>query len=341
MFTSARITLTAWYLLIIMCISLSFSAVIFQVLNREIERFARAQRIRFERRYFDNSIEFLPPHIDPELIEETSEHLLYILITVNGVILAVSGYLGFFLAGRTLKPIQTMIDDQNRFISDSSHELRTPLTAMKSSMEVNLRDKKLTLKNAKAVIRESIDEVDKLQSLSDSLLQLASYQSQDHKQNFEKIKLSEIIHESIRKIKPLADNKHIEITVMPAEMVVYGNKYSLIELLIILLDNAIKYSNPISIVSVAIHQTKSHVSIKIQDSGIGIPEKDIHQIFNRFYRADTARCKTTINGYGLGLSIAKKIVEFHNGSITVESKINEGSVFTVRLPVSRSANFQA
>src|SRR3989344_1252263 len=119
MFKSARLKLTAWYLLIIMLISLSFSGVIYRVLTREFERFERMQRFRIERRFSDvimpqNFMHRFPLPFDPELIKEIRQRLLFTLVLINGGIFLVAGGLGYFLAGRTLNPIKEMVDEQNR-----------------------------------------------------------------------------------------------------------------------------------------------------------------------------------------------------------------------------------
>ena len=210
MFHSARIKLTAWYLLIIMLVSMSFSLVIYKVLVNEVDRFARTQTFRIERR-FREGIYFPPemhlrgtlpkaPIIDSELVDEIKGRLVFALLAINGGILIISGGLGFLLAGKTLRPIQDVVDEQNRFITDSSHELRTPLTSLKSAMEVNLRDKNLKLKDAKKLISENIEEVNKLQSLSDELLQLAQYQKPNNNTKFEKLEFVDVVRTSIKKV---------------------------------------------------------------------------------------------------------------------------------------------
>src|SRR5260221_12833600 len=148
MFQSARIKLTTWYLVIIMTISICFSAFVYRLLSEEFDRFDRIQRYRFEHIIQDGQLP--PPHMipDPSLLNEVKQRLVIALGLIDLFILIVSGILSYFLAGRTLKPIQSMVDEQNRFISDASHELRTPLTALKSSMEVFLRDHNSTIDDA-------------------------------------------------------------------------------------------------------------------------------------------------------------------------------------------------
>jgi signal transduction histidine kinase len=324
-----------------MIISISFSLVIYEVLTNELERFAQIQRTRIERRL--NDFNSPPPELrqqfqaipkfDPELVKETKERLVLALIFINFGIIVISGVVGYFLAGKTLKPIQEMVDEQNRFISDASHELRTPLTSLKTAMEVSLRDKNFSVQNAKTLIIESIGEVNQLQALSEHLLQLAQYQKSNNHTIFKTVFLADLVEKSIAKVTPIAKKKQITIINKTRDAKLYGSKYGLIDLLVILLDNAVKYSNKKSFVEIASQKTAKSVSISIQDKGIGIHEKDIPHIFDRFYRADSARSKNQASGYGLGLSIAKKIIDVHNGFIYVKSKINKGTTFTVQLPL--------
>ena len=341
MFNKARITLTLWYLLIIMVISISFSVVIYQGATIEIQRALSFQRFRIE----NPEGEFIFPRqqrrivlIDPEVLEESKRRIALWLAGINVIILVTSGTAGFFLAGKTLKPIKKMMDDQSRFISDASHELRTPLTVLKSAMEVNLRDKNLTLKEAKKLIVENIEEVDKLQSLSDGLLQLAQFQKNGSKIFFETLSLLNLTQKSIQKIEPLAKKKNLIIKNTISNLKIEGNKDSLEKLFLIILDNAVKYSPAKKTIKIYSEKKDHTVSVYFEDQGIGIEEKDLPHIFDRFYRADSARAKTVDNGgYGLGLTIAKNIVDFHHGQIKVESKPGKGSVFTVSLPLKQTA----
>ncbi len=330
MFHFARIKLTAWYLLIIMLVSITFSAVIYKVLSYEVERFERTQRFRIERRLH---ITFSPAN--PELIEETKQRIFFMLSVVNLGIAAISGGLGYFLAGKTLEPIREMVDKQNRFISDASHELRTPLTSLKSSFEVYIRNLRHTTSEAKILITESIQEVDKLQSLSESLLQLAQYEDPQRRLSSETFSINRAVHEAMRKVKSIAHQKEISLVFDETDIEIEGNFYSFVELIIILLDNAIKYSEPGKTVRISVKKTDSVVSLAVTDQGIGIRSHDLPRIFERFYRADEARAKIASAGYGLGLSIAKKIAAIHKGTIIAQSTAGKGSIFTVRLPVKQ------
>ncbi len=331
MFQSARLQLTAWYILIIMLVSMTFSAVIYQMLTREVERFDQLQRFRIERRFPDRFPTHIPV-VSPELLEETGHRILLFLSIINAGVLTLSGGLSYILAGRTLKPIQEMVDEQNRFISDASHEFRTPLTSLKTSMEVNLRDKNLTLKEAKTTISEGIEDVNKLQSLSDSLLQLAQYQKPNGHTLFESLSLDKTIQEAVRKIQPVAKSKNIHFDLQSNDYEIQASKDGLIDLLVILLDNALKYSPPNSAVEITAGKSDKLMEISVTDHGVGIDPKDTPHVFDRFFRSEISRSKTSASGYGLGLSIAQKIVQVHHGSIAVKSMPGKGSTFTVRLP---------
>lgn len=337
MFESARIKLTVWYLLIIMIISLSFTAVIYRLLDREVVRFAHQQRLRIERRLTDGCPSIAQPPLDAELVSETKHRLLMSLLFVNASIFVAAGGFGYVLAGKTLNPIKAMVEDQNRFIGDTSHELKTPLTSLKTSFEVYLRDKKKNVKKADQLISESISEVDKLQSLSESLLQLSLYQQPVAQQSFETTSLVKVVTTAIQKVQPLADEKDITLKPPTKDATVWGDAQMLVQLFVILLDNAIKYSPQKSAVSTQITQKSGHAQIVVADTGLGIAEADIPHIFDRFYRADQARTKTNQGGYGLGLSIAHSIVSTHQGTITVTSKLGTGSTFIVTFPRRKKA----
>lgn len=334
MFQSARIQLTAWYLLIIMCICLLYGVSIYADINRELEQIKYIQINRIERQ-----MEGLPPTrlerkippVDPAVIEAVQHRLRIVLILVNLGILGVSGIAAYFLAGKTLKPIQDMLDKQNQFIADASHEIRTPLTAMKTSIEVNLRDKHLDLKTAKELLQDNLNDIQTLKSLSDNLLTLTSIPNA--RTTFEIVGLKEVLQYAIDKVSCPAKEKHISIISNLHEMSVKGDKNRLQEVFLILLDNAVKYSPEKSTIHISNHKVSSHIEVKIKDEGLGIAEKDLPHIFERFYRADTSRTHSKKDGYGLGLAIAKEIIDNHKGKIKVESKVGEGTTFTIHIPL--------
>lgn len=352
MFRSARIKLTGWYLLIIMSISISFSAVIYMGTSREMEKgFHRAElRLKAEElgirlpRHFSVQQEDLPPRlreVSPpflfvEDLEAAKERLFLDLLMVNGVILVISAMAGYFLAGQTLRPIAGAMEEQKRFVADASHELRTPLTALKTSMEVGLRDKKASLKETRKIIKSNLEEVEKLRSLSDKLLSLARYQDNGSNFVFTDVEITEVIKAAERKILALAKAKNITLKTKLKKQLISANKESLEEMMVIFLDNAVKYTLPKGRVKVKTGAGKKHLFIEIQDTGIGIVKKDIPHIFNRFYRIDQSRSKTKVSGFGLGLALAKRIISLHKGSVEVSSVLGKGTTFIIKLPLKHS-----
>lgn len=342
MFSSARIKLTFWYLLIITLIVTAFSVFIYQGITREINRVVRIQRIRMENpeqfiptpQLFYNSPIPAPRRVDLAVISEAQERIKVILVLIDLGILTLSAFASYFLAGRTLKPIEEMVEDQKQFIADASHELRTPLTALKTEIEVGLRDKKLTMKQAKNLLESNLEEVDKMKTLSDYLLTLSRYQSDGGNLQRQDLLNQTVINEAVSRVKLLAKQKKIKVKSNVDKTSFLGNGKSLVELLVILLDNAIKFSPKGSSVTIRSKKINNGLTFEVEDQGIGIPKEQQELIFNRFHQASKSKSD---EGFGLGLSIAKRIVELHNGTIWVKSEVKKGTTFSVRLPMG---NFQ-
>lgn len=342
MFQQARIKLTGWYLLIIMLISLIFSAVIYTITTRELERGLRRVEQRFRININDQLLprpRLLFDQLGPELIEDlklAKKRVVLRLIMINGIILLFSASAGWFLAGKTLTPIAQMVADQRRFVADASHELRTPLTAIKTEIEVALRDKKLALKTAKKLLASNLEEVNKLKSLTDYFLVLSQYQDASSKLTMEKVNLGQAVKEVCQQLQGIANRKNISITTDLKDVDLQANKVSLRQLITILVDNAIKYNRENGQVDLSLGKTGSQLWLRVKDNGLGIRKSDIPHIFKRFYRADLSRTKNVVAGYGLGLAIAKSIVDLHQGKISVQSISGQGSTFTVCLPLKRT-----
>jgi signal transduction histidine kinase len=226
-----------------------------------------------------------------------------------------------------------MVDEQNRFITDASHELRTPLTSLRTEIEVGLRDKTIDLNSAKKLLESNLEEVIALQSLSDNLLELA--QNGKEIKNTEKKELSilEIVNKAIKKVEPLALNKGVKIEKKIKDEKIFVVPDRISEVFVILLDNAIKYSKNKTKIIIESKKEKEKISISVTDYGIGIAKDDVPHIFDRFYRANKSRSKTETPGYGLGLSIAKKIIKAHDGEISVSSVFSKKTTFTVSIPI--------
>lgn len=233
-----------------------------------------------------------------------------------------------------LDRIQSSYEQQNQFVSDASHELRTPIAVIQGY--TNLLDR--WGKNDPAILEESIaamkTEAEDMKELVEKLLFLArgdkNYQKIDKKQFL----LNDLIDEVIKETK-LMDHCHEIINLSNCQAIlIYADRKLIKEALRIFVDNSIKYTPDTGKIMINCLSQKSKVVLSIEDTGLGIPEKDLPHIFNRFYRSDKSRTKQT-GGSGLGLAIAKWIIDKHGGTIKVESKINEGTRVNVFLPIDK------
>lgn len=338
MFRKTSLKLAGFYLLIIMFISLSFSASIYQVSVKELEKGLKHQRDSFAiglRTQLNSSNVQFPKIIigsPAEVLDKSRSTIIVNLIFVNLLILVGGGILSYYLARRSLKPIEEAHDAQRRFTADASHELRTPIAVMQTEIEVTLMDKSLTVEDAKIQLKSNLEELGHLTSLSDGLLRLARLE--DNSLDKSSADLKNITSNAISRVKPRAEKKSIQIIFKDKnKIMVMADTPSLEEAIVTLLDNAIKYSPKNTKVIVTIIKSQKSVQLSISDEGPGIDKEDIPHIFERFYRSDKARCKNKDQGYGLGLAIAKKIVDLHAGKISVKSKDGKGTTFTICLPL--------
>jgi len=337
-FRSATLQLTAWYLAILMSITIVFSLVIYQLNYHEVSmRLENLQQVLMEGTFSLQLPKYIAGSIDnpasPLMIQssQAAQQMAMSLVYINVFILIAGGLGSYFLARRTLKPIEQAHEAQSRFTSDASHELRTPLAAMKMELEVALRDNSITVEESKEVISSSLEEVDKLTKLTEMLLSLARLDYD--KLQREPIDVVALLDDAM---KPYArQKKRFDITTRKSA-VVYANKAAITELIGILVDNALKYSPEKSPISIRIFQKRGLVGFEVTNTGTPISAESIHRIFDRFYRTDTSRTNGTKRGYGLGLSIAKKITDIHNGEITASSSPLQ-TVFTWYLPIYRKS----
>lgn len=325
---SAVLKMTLYYLLIIMALSIGFSLFLYHVSSIELNRELR--RPSFITQTEIGTL-FNYDRFRDTRLEESHHHLLDNLIAFNIATLFIGGALSYALALRTLHPIEDALEAQSRFTADASHELRTPLTAMQTEIEVALRNPKLNAEAARQLLASNLEEVGKLKALSDSLLHLAQQNGQSD--SYRTISLKEVAAQAAEYHGKQAQAKDITIENRVPAMTVQGDKETLVQAVAILLDNAVKYSGPKTTVVLSGKRLNHQVELSVKDHGSGIKASDLPHIFDRFYRADRSRNKETVDGYGLGLSIAKKIVELHHGSITVKSTLEQGSTFTIKLPL--------
>lgn len=333
MFRSATFRLTVWYLAALALLSFVFSILLYRSLTSELGNGLQNQVVFIRDRQPQQPQPRLQEFLDQreKQIRESKDRILWQLVYFNLLIVATGGLGSYWLARRTLKPIEDAHEAQVRFTSDASHELRTPLAAMKAELEVGLRDKGLTLMESKNLHVSSLQELAKLEALTSGLLKLAVHD--DNRKNYYSITpLRQVVEEAIARVQSAAKAKNITLELEAGEGTAYGDQWALVELGAILLDNAVKYTQAGGLVALVVGSVPGYSLITVKDNGIGIPSSNLPFIFNRFYRSDSARAKVTAEGYGLGLSIAKKIVDAHGGSLTVSSALGKGTSFEARIP---------
>ena len=235
-----------------------------------------------------------------------------------------------------LSRVHQGVQQIRRFTADAAHELRTPVAIIRSAAEIALRRPR-EMESYQETLRTIAAESMRLSELLDQLLFLARNDSGALPLHREEVDLRTVADDVAQSLASLADPRQIHVQrlagIYPAK--VLGDRASLRRLVLILVENAIKYSQPGCTVKISDETAPGRMGISVADNGRGIREEDLPLIFDRFYRSETSR---TSSGFGLGLSIAKVIAEAHQGEIRVESKLGAGSKFTLLLPAAPSTN---
>ncbi len=245
----------------------------------------------------------------------THDELSQLVETINGMIERLE---------KSFKQIQ-------QFTADASHELKTPLTILKGEAELALR-KDRKPEEYRQYLRSSLEEINRLTRLVQDLLVLSRADTGRLVLHKEPVDLTTLVDACCEQCRFLGENRKVQIiSYHEAEAWILGDPYRLKQMLFNLVENAIKYSESGGKVEILTTRNGKYVNVLVRDEGVGIEEKDIPYIFDRFYRVDKSRSREA-GGTGLGLSICKWIAEAHGGKITVESTPEQGSCFTVWLP---------
>jgi len=256
--------------------------------------------------------------------------LLLILGGALGILLAGLG--SVFLAGRALVPIRQAFARQRQFTADASHELRTPLALVRANAEM-LERGGASLRFADAeLVHEIIRETDHLNRLIGDLLTLARADSESIAIESKPVDFRTLVAGVHEDLSLIAESRGIASDIaLNGAITVQGDEVRLRQLLLILLDNALKYTDPGGRVDLSLARVNNRAYLTVADSGIGIPQADLAHIFERFYRVDRSR-EHESGGTGLGLAIAHWIVDAHQGNIKVDSKLGRGTKIVVELP---------
>lgn len=322
--SSSTNSLALSYLAVIMAMSLCFSGAIYVILSSQLDKPLPPRQLETISQQITDAYEERLSQRDTE----TRMSVIESLVILNTGVVIGGAVLSYYLARRTLRPIEAAMDAQTQFVSDASHEIRTPLTALQTSNEVALRKKKISEEKARDVFEKNIVEIEKLRGLADALLSLAK--TNQNKKATKPIQLDEFLAEITERLRPLAAKKACAVTVQAEPGQFTANPVALEQIITILLDNAIKYSPDGKTVTISGKTRGNSAIVTVRDQGIGISKKDLPHIFDRFYRADSARTRTETSGHGLGLAIAKQLADQYDYVISCDSLINKGSTFTLR-----------
>jgi signal transduction histidine kinase len=231
--------------------------------------------------------------------------------------------------------LQGSLDELRRFTADASHELRTPLTAVMGRLEVALRGRK-SEKELREQIGESLEDLQRMKSLVESLLTLARADARQLVPTDQPVDLLRVAEEIVERDRPLAEERDITLTLtVEARPAARGSLQLLSRALGNLVDNAVTHGRPGGRVEVRLGAHDGRARVEVADDGPGVAEADRARLFERFFRGDRAR--TANGGFGLGLSIARRIVEEHGGTVSYAPR-GDGSAFTIELPALRACN---
>lgn len=261
--------------------------------------------------------------LDRTLEISTINRLLFIFIIITGIGLIFIFFISVLLANWTIKPVAKAWDQQKQFIADASHELKTPLTVISTNTDVILSNSSDTVESQSKWLNYIKNETIRMTKLVNSLLYIAKYDANETKILFKKINLSNIISSICLQYEPLIyENNKKLITDIDNNITIMGDEDKIKQLLNILMDNALKYSLNNGIIKISLKKNKqSNIYITVSNSSETISKEQLNKIFDRFFRIDSSRNRKT-GGSGLGLNIAKSIVEIHKGSINVVNKDN-------------------
>ena len=254
-------------------------------------------------------------------------------LLVGALALGAFFLISLLLSGLALQPAERAWEQQRRFVADASHELKTPLTVILTNTGILLRHPEQTVAQQRKWVEYIREEAQRMRELVEDLLFLARHDAGRDQAPAQTVDLAELLWSALLPFEPVAFEQGVTLeSGIQSGVTVRGRSEELRRLAAILLDNAVKYAGPQGQVRVALARgEKGGACLTVRNTGPAIPPEHLEHLFERFYRADNSRARSS-GGYGLGLAIAKSIVDSHRGTITVQSREEEGTCFTVRLP---------
>lgn len=259
-------------------------------------------------------------------------NLILTFLAVALLMLVVIFFISRFFANKAIAPIREAFEKQKQFIGDASHELKTPLAVINTNVDVLLSNGEDSINSQKKWLNYIKSEVERMSNLTNDLLYLTQMDYSDIKMIFSNFNLSETVENVILTMEAVIFENNIVFNYnIDENLIVHGNNEQIKQVIMILLDNALKYTELNGNIDLSLKRVNGNAVLSITNTGQGISEEHLTIIFDRFYRIDKSRERKS-GGYGLGLSIAKAILEQHGGRVYVKSIINQSTTFTVELP---------
>lgn len=264
---------------------------------------------------------------------ETLFSMLGVLLLTGLGALAAFGAISLYLAKWALSPVEKAWEQQKQFVADASHELKTPLTVILANTDILLAHKQEPVANQVKWIENTKAEAQRMKQLVEDLLFLAKYDSDHRPEMTSEMNLSDTLWRCILPFESVAYERGIQIeTHIEPDLKLQGSESQIQQLTAILMDNACKYAGVGGIITATLKRQADQMIFSVHNTGAAIDPEHQKHIFDRFYRADSARTRES-GGYGLGLAIASTIVEVHSGQIEVMSNEQKGTTFTITFPV--------
>ncbi|OMD07778.1 sensor histidine kinase [Paenibacillus odorifer] len=258
-------------------------------------------------------------------------NLIYTFSVVGSVMLIILYFASRFFANRSIAPVKEAFEKQKQFIADASHELKTPLTIINTNADVLLSNSDDTIHNQSKWLHYIKSETERMTSLTNDLLYLTEMDDSRSRMIYSKFNLSDVVENIILTMEAVIFEKHISLEYdIDPDLTVLGNSEQIKQVIMILLDNAVKYSNPKGSVTLSLKKQHNDMVLAVTNTGEGIAPEHLASIFDRFYRTNASRARKQ-GGYGLGLAIAKSIIEQHKGKIHAKSFVGESTTFYVHL----------
>jgi len=265
---------------------------------------------------------------------QTLGTLALTLCVIGALLLLFFFFFSLFFSRRAIGPLTEVIERQQQFVADASHELKTPVSIIKANCSVLYANEESTIASQREWLDSIVIGSDRMTNLIQGLIALAKIEGTDNEIIKSEISLGKEIDELLDTLDLMIQKKALTVEISHSADTIWSDIDRVRQVVGIVLDNAIKYSNDGGMMGISITQEKKWLSLSVSNTGDGIAKEDLEKIFNRFYRAQGAR--TSDGSYGLGLSIAQAVMRQLGGTITADSILGESATFSLRFPKKQS-----